>query len=89
MYQRLVYLKLFDVLFRMQTDTELERLRSDSRESYERENRNMREARDIALQDRDQVMTLTIITIKATVRLPTFFAHGHSSEKIRKKWFKV
>ena len=40
---------------RLQTEHELEKLRSDSKESYERENRGLREARDLAVQERNQV----------------------------------
>ena len=41
--------------FRLQTNNELEKLRSDSKESYERENRGLREARELAVQEKNQV----------------------------------
>ena len=43
---------------RLQTEHEIEKLRTDSKESYERENRNLREARDLAIDERDQVKAL-------------------------------
>jgi len=41
---------------RLQTEHEIEKLRTDSKEAYERENRNLREARDLAIDERDQLM---------------------------------
>ncbi|XP_039272489.2 progesterone-induced-blocking factor 1-like [Styela clava] len=41
---------------RMQTDTEIGKLQTDTKESYERENRGLREARDLANQERDQAV---------------------------------
>ncbi|XP_076799951.1 progesterone-induced-blocking factor 1-like [Clavelina lepadiformis] len=43
---------------RLQTESELEKLRGDSKETYERENRGLREARDLALLERDQLSKL-------------------------------
>ncbi|XP_055893566.1 progesterone-induced-blocking factor 1-like [Biomphalaria glabrata] len=41
---------------RVRTNTEIDRLRTSTREMYERENRNLREARDIALSERDRTI---------------------------------
>ncbi|XP_012943699.1 progesterone-induced-blocking factor 1 [Aplysia californica] len=40
---------------RVRTNGEIDRLRTSTREMYERENRNLREARDMALSERDRV----------------------------------
>ncbi|XP_025087793.1 progesterone-induced-blocking factor 1-like [Pomacea canaliculata] len=39
---------------RIRTNTEIDRLRTSTREMYERENRNLREARDMAINEREQ-----------------------------------
>ncbi|KAH9519887.1 Progesterone-induced-blocking factor 1 [Bulinus truncatus] len=39
---------------RVRTNSEIDRLRTSTREMYERENRNLREARDIALSERER-----------------------------------
>lgn len=44
--------------YRMQTDTEIGKLQNDTKEAFERENRGLREARDLAVQQRDQVTLL-------------------------------
>lgn len=41
---------------RVRTNGEIDRLRTSTREMYERENRNLREARDIALSERDRAI---------------------------------
>ncbi|XP_059147396.1 progesterone-induced-blocking factor 1-like [Physella acuta] len=41
---------------RVRTNGEIDRLRTSTREMYERENRNLREARDLALSERDRAL---------------------------------
>lgn len=41
---------------RLRTDTEIDRLKSSTREMYERENRSLREARDHALSEKDRAV---------------------------------
>ncbi|GFS03999.1 progesterone-induced-blocking factor 1 [Elysia marginata] len=41
---------------RVRTNGEIDRLRTSTREMYERENRNLREARDVALSERDRAI---------------------------------
>ncbi|ELU12770.1 hypothetical protein CAPTEDRAFT_192595 [Capitella teleta] len=50
--------KLRDELeqIRVRTNTEIDRLKSSTRELFERENRNLREARDLALSERDRAI---------------------------------
>ena len=44
-------------LIRTRTNAEIDRLKSSTKEMYERENRSLREARDMAISERDRALT--------------------------------
>ena len=44
-------------VIRTRTNAEIDRLKSSTKEMYERENRSLREARDMAMSERDRALT--------------------------------
>lgn len=62
-------------LIRARTNTEIDRLKSTSREMYERENRNLREARDMALKDKDRTNSSEKDTLGKYEQLMQDFRH--------------
>ena len=44
-------------VIRTRTNAEIDRLKSSTKEMYERENRSLREARDMAISERDRALT--------------------------------
>ena len=44
-------------LIRTRTNAEIDRLKSSTKEMYERENRSLREARDMAISEKDRALT--------------------------------
>ncbi len=45
-------------LIRTRTNSEIDRLKSSTKEMYERENRSLREARDMAISERDRALAV-------------------------------
>ena len=45
-------------LIRTRTNAEIDRLKSSTKEMYERENRSLREAREMAISERDRALTV-------------------------------
>ena len=43
-------------VIRTRTNAEIDRLKSSTKEMYERENRSLREARDMAMSERDRAL---------------------------------
>ncbi len=43
-------------LIRTRTNSEIDRLKSSTKEMYERENRSLREARDMSMSERDRAL---------------------------------
>ena len=45
-------------VIRTRTNAEIDRLKSSTKEMYERENRSLREARDMAMSERDRALAV-------------------------------
>ena len=45
-------------IIRTRTNSEIDRLKSSTKEMYERENRSLREARDMAISERDRAVAV-------------------------------